>query len=83
MEGREEGDDQNVSSLDLADDIKKRVDEERSRDLEVGKLDINSIFYSKDLKETRKLIDENIRSNDILLIVGAGDIYKVADELMK
>ncbi len=72
--GREEGGDQNVSSLDLVNDIKKK--------LEIGnwKLDNDSVFYAKDLKETRKLIDANIKADDILLIMGAGDIYKVADE---
>ena len=64
--GREEGTDQNVSSLDLVNDINS-----------------DSIFYAKNLKETRKLIDEKIKPDDILLIMGAGDIYKVADELVK
>ena len=67
--GREESDDQNISSLDLVNDIKKK--------------NRNSIFYTKDLKETRKLIDEKIKPDDILLIMGAGDIYEVADELIK
>jgi len=70
VKGREEGDDQDVSSLDLVKDIKK-------------KSDINSIFYTKNLKETRKLIDENIKADDILLVMGAGDIYKVAQELVE
>jgi UDP-N-acetylmuramate--alanine ligase len=66
--GREESDDQNVSSLDLVNDIKKGH---------------KRIFYAKDLEETRKLIDEKIEPGDVLLIMGAGDIYKVADELVK
>ncbi len=70
VEGREEGDDQNISSLNLVKDIKK-------------KSDINSIFYAKNLKETRRLIDENIKSDNILLVMGAGDIYKVAQELVE
>lgn len=43
----------------------------------------DSIFYASNLFETRKLIDEKIKAGDILLIMGAGDIYKVADELAK
>lgn len=70
--GREEKKDQNVSSRKLAEDIKKRN----------AKLAPN-IFYAKNLEETRNLIDEKIKSGDIVLIMGAGDIYKVADELAK
>jgi UDP-N-acetylmuramate--alanine ligase len=70
--GREEIGDQDVSSLNLVNDIQ----------INDKKLDKN-VFYAKNLKETRKLIDEKIRSNDVLLIMGAGDIYKVADELTK
>jgi len=70
--GREEEKDRNVSSLNLANDIKKY-----NKDLE-GK-----VFYAKDLKETRKLIDEKVMPNDILLVMGAGDIYKIADDLIK
>ncbi|MCK4525275.1 MAG: UDP-N-acetylmuramate--L-alanine ligase [Candidatus Andersenbacteria bacterium] len=66
--GREESDDQSVSSLDLVNDLKKGH---------------KRIFYAKDLEETRKLIDEKIEPGDVLLIMGAGDIYKVADELVK
>lgn len=91
--GREEKKDQNVSSYNMAEDVKKKL-----RNWEIKKLgnsipplkkgvrgisNLNSknIFYAKDLSETRKLIDEKIKPDDILLIMGAGDIYKVADEL--
>ncbi len=47
------------------------------------KLKFNSIFYASNLAETRKLIDEKIQKNDIVLVMGAGDIYKVADEMVK
>ncbi len=70
--GREEKKDQTVSSLNLVSDIKKN-----NKKLE------NNIFYAKDLEETKKLIDEKVKPNDILLIMGAGDIYKVADDLVK
>ncbi len=127
VKGREENNDQNISSLDLVDDIKKRIqggsennlrnliptlkkeargsdykvafpslpNEARGSDYKVAfpplskgargisGLNINSIFYAKDLEETKKLIDENIKPDDVLLIMGAGDIYKVADELIQ
>lgn len=70
--GREEKEDRNVSSLNLANDIK-----DRNKNLE------NKVFYAKDLSETRKLIDEKIQSDDVVLIMGAGDIYKIADDLTR
>jgi len=72
--GREKRGDQSVSSLDLAKDIKQR----RHFGMSSSK-----IFYAKNLKETKELINANIKSNDILLIMGAGDIYKIADDLTK
>ena len=76
--GREEKEDQNISSSNLAEDIKKKLGNR-----ETGKLNRNSVYYAKDLSETRKLIDEKIEPDDILLIMGAGDIYKIADDLVK
>ena len=77
--GREENNDQNVSSLDLANDIKRRQYSLRRRHSRISPSE--RMFYAKNLKETRRLIGENIKSDDILLIMGAGDIYKIADEL--
>ncbi|TSC96322.1 MAG: UDP-N-acetylmuramate--alanine ligase [Parcubacteria group bacterium Athens1014_10] len=51
-----------ISSKDLIMKIKKR-----------GK----KILYAADLKEIKKLISENIKKNDLVLIMGAGDIYKL------
>jgi len=68
--GREEMRDQDVSSLDLVNDI-------QAKSRKTGR----NIFYAKDLNETRKLIDKKTRAGDVLLIMGAGDIYKVADEI--
>jgi len=85
--GREEKEDQSVSSLNLVDDLKEKYNK-KTPPLKRGVggisgLNNNSIFYAKNLKETRKLIDENIKPDDILLIMGAGDIYKIADELVE
>lgn len=88
--GREEKEDQNVSSKVLAKDIIKRIviaspSTSLRVNLERGNLALKSenVFYAKDLPETRKLIEEKIKPNDILLIMGAGDIYKIADDLVR
>jgi UDP-N-acetylmuramate--alanine ligase len=70
--GREEAEDQAVSSQDLARDIGAR-----NKKLE------GHVSYGKNLEETRRLIDEKVRESDVLLIMGAGDIFGVADDLVK
>lgn len=68
--GREEAEDQTVSSLNLVEDIGKRE----------SKL-VGHIAYAKDLEETRRLIDEKIKAGDVLLVMGAGDIFEIANDL--
>lgn len=65
--GRELKADENVSSKDLVKEVVERTHKK--------------IIYAKDLIETKKIILENIQDDDVLLIMGAGDIYKVAEEL--
>ena len=67
--GREQGQDQDVSSQDLVREINQRLGEEKA-------------FYAKDLKQTQHLILEKINQNDIVLIMGAGDIDDLARELV-
>jgi len=57
---------QNISSKDLAQAIRKR-----------GK----TVLYGKDIQATKNLILKNIRKNDVVLVMGAGDIYKLANQL--
>lgn len=64
--GREEAADQTVSSQDLA----KRIEER-------GKI----VLYSPSAAKTKQLLAEHIEANDVVLIVGAGDIYTIADDL--
>ncbi len=64
--GREENSDQDVSGKDLKEAIEA-----------TGKY----VFYAEDLKKSKALIDEHLEKNDVLLIVGAGDIYKLGEEL--
>jgi len=66
--GREELIDQDISSLDLVREVKKRGGE---------------AFYGKNLEETKKLILGNVKPEDVVLVMGAGNIYKVAEELQK
>jgi len=80
--GREEKDDQSISSLNLVNDIKHKISPLKKGVKDISKLNLDSVFYAKDLEETRKLIDKNIKPNDILLIMGAGDIYKVANKIV-
>jgi len=80
--GREEKKDQNISSKKMAEDIKFAIATPRNGNKNCF-LHSDSIFYAKNLAETRKLIDEKIQKGDILLIMGAGDIYKVADGLVE
>lgn len=55
-----------ISSKDLVRELKKRK--------------IKSIF-TRDLGETRKVILENIQKEDLVLIIGAGDIYQLSTSL--
>ncbi len=64
--GREEAADQTVTSHDLVTAIEQR-----------GKM----VIYSEDNKHTLKLLAEHVETNDVVLIVGAGDVYQVAEQL--
>ncbi len=64
--GREEAQDQTVSSHDLVKAVEQR-----------GKM----VLYSKDNKQTLQLLAEHVEANDVVLIVGAGDVYQVAEQL--
>jgi len=68
VSGRENKEDLNVSSRDLLKEIK---------------LKNKSVFYGKDLKATTALVKKVIKKGDVLLIVGAGDIYKIGEKLVK
>lgn len=65
--GRENTTDQSVSGKDLVKSISKRK---------------KKIVYSPDLRKLEQLIKKEIKKGDILLIVGAGDIYKVGERLV-
>jgi UDP-N-acetylmuramate--alanine ligase len=66
--GREKKVDQDITSKNLVKEISKRK---------------KKVFYAKDLNETKRLILKNLKKNDVLLIMGAGDIYKIVNDLLK
>lgn len=64
--GREENKDQDVTGKKLAKAVEG-----------TGKY----VFYAEDFNKAKQLLSEHIEKNDVLLILGAGDIYKVAEEI--
>lgn len=64
--GREEKDDRTVSSKDLVQKIEER-----------GKM----VLYSPNHQKSKQLLQEHVEANDVVLIIGAGDIYTLAEEL--
>jgi len=61
-------------------EVKKKIS---SKDLvrELKKQKIKSIF-TKDLEQTKKVLLENIQKKDLVLIMGAGDIYTLSTILL-
>ena len=51
-----------------------------SEDL-INKIKLKEKYFTKNLKATESLIKKKIKKGDVLLIVGAGDIYKVGEGL--
>lgn len=63
-----------VSSRELAEAVKQC---RRNRGESCSCDKARDVFYAKDLKEARKILLKNIKKNDVVLIMGAGDIYKL------
>ncbi len=66
VKGREEVMDQNVSSQDIVNTIEA-----------TGKL----VIYSPNHERSEQILAEHIEPNDVVLVVGAGDIYTLATTL--
>ncbi len=64
---------------DVAGRETKTINAEVSSEKLVKKIKLNNVEYVS-LPETEKYIKTNIKSGDILLIMGAGDIYKLFDK---
>jgi UDP-N-acetylmuramate--alanine ligase len=68
VEGRNE-EEGKISSQDLLDALKPSFDK--------------PMFYAKDLSEARKVLEQEIKAGDVVLIMGAGNIDEVARKLVK
>ena len=75
VEGRMEDVDKDISSKKLSEAVLKYWE---SSEL---KIDDKKIFYSKDLEETKEILKDIIKKGDIVLIMGAGNIDRVAREI--
>ena len=60
---------------------KYKEDEKISSKAIVDQINKNNMIYSADFEQTKKLIYKNIKTNDLLLIMGAGDIDNLARNL--
>ena len=67
--GREKG--KIVSSKDLANAVQKRRKEEKS------------VVFIKNIKEIPKFLAKILKPNDVVIVMGAGDIYNLTLELTK
>ncbi|MCX6744974.1 MAG: UDP-N-acetylmuramate--L-alanine ligase [Candidatus Parcubacteria bacterium] len=77
--GREEKDvTKRVSSIDLLDKIILT----ESKKLVQGVI-LSLYYYAKDLVDTKAMILDEMKADDVILILGAGDIDRVARELVK
>ncbi len=71
--GREENKDQDVSSKDIVNAIKKKNEIENRR---------QEVVFTENRDETKKKLNGLIKKGDVVLVMGAGDMYKIAKELI-
>ena len=69
VKGRESESDADISSADLLHDIREKREEEQPQ------------WFARTLDEVSELIRAHTVPNDAVLIMGAGDIYKVAQDV--
>ncbi|MFH1712702.1 MAG: UDP-N-acetylmuramate--L-alanine ligase [Candidatus Jacksonbacteria bacterium] len=74
--GREANLDQDVSSQDLALKINQKI-----KRLKIKNLKLKICYYTKTLAQTKNKILTLVQPNDIIVIMGAGDIDQVARDL--
>lgn len=68
VRGREESKDLTVSSKDLADEIKKNWPDKK-------------VMYAKNLEQALDLVNFNLEKGDVVLVMGAGDVYKICNSI--
>ena len=78
--GRESREDSRISSKDL---VKAVIRYQKTIPLiRANKRNKKRVVYAADLKETKKMILANLQSNDLVLVMGAGDIYQIVEDLV-
>lgn len=70
--GREDSDEK-ISSMDLI---------EKARERNKKRTASQEIYYGENLEETKKMILDNAKRGDVVIIMGAGDIYNITKELI-
>jgi UDP-N-acetylmuramate--alanine ligase len=70
--GRENKEDQNISSKDLVKAIERRVAQKSTE---------KKVLFGENLEKTKQLILDNLTSDDLILIMGAGNIYTLTHEM--
>ena len=63
---------------DVAGREEKNINEKISSKILAGKINKKNIRYMP-TKDAEKFVKENIQNGDVLIIMGAGDVYKLAD----
>ncbi|MBI5732331.1 MAG: UDP-N-acetylmuramate--L-alanine ligase [Candidatus Magasanikbacteria bacterium] len=66
--GREPRED-NISSKDLVEELQGRG--------------FSESYFGKDLEETRRILDSIVKPGDVVLMMGAGFIYRLAEKLIR
>jgi len=72
--GRDELNDSDISSRDLI-----RAVQNRDKTRQVSR----NILFGRTIEETKKLILDNIKTGDLVIVMGAGDLYLKAEELFQ
>jgi len=70
--GREEKTDQNINSYNIIDTMRKKYPQKNK-----------NLIYGGNLKKTTEEILKNLSPNDLLIIMGAGDIYTIIPQIIK
>ena len=77
--GREKGEDDNISSRKLADAIVEYWQSDENKQERTK----HELFYCENHDEILQSLKQTIKNNDIVIIMGAGGVYKVALQLCK
>lgn len=84
VSGREALDDQGVSSKDLVAAVKQSPPARGGDTGGVGEgRRLTSVRYAQDLNEAERMLKEKIKPHDVVIVMGAGDVDRVARNLVK